>query len=104
MARKKSYKTKSEQQHLDRVALLGCCVCKNLGYPDSPAGIHHIRTGQGRGQRSSHFETLPLCATHHQTGGYCIAYHSGPKIWAKNYGTETELLIQVTSELNGDLS
>lgn len=102
MARKKSHKTKAEQQHLDRVASLGCCVYKNLGYPDSPAGIHHVRTGQGTSQRSSHFNTLPLCAAHHQTGGYGVAYHAGPEIWAKKYGTETELLIQVTSDLDGD--
>lgn len=101
MARKKHHKTKAEQQHLDRVAALGCVVCKNLGHLDSPAGIHHIRTGQGGAQRSSHFETLPLCATHHQKGGYGVAYHAGRRIWEQKYGTELQLLEQVRSELGG---
>ena len=101
MARKKHHKTKSEQQHLDRVAALCCVVCKNLGYPDSPAGIHHVRTGQGGAQRASHFETLPLCAAHHQDGGYGVAYHAGSKIWQQNYGTELDLLAQVRRELGG---
>lgn len=99
MSKKRTHKTKAETLHLDRVVGLGCIVCANLGHPDTPAGIHHIRTGQGMGQRSSHYETLPLCAAHHQTGGYGIAYHAGPESWENNYGTELELLEQVRAEV-----
>lgn len=99
MSKKRTHKTKAEKSYLDRVAALGCIVCANLGHPDSPAGIHHIRDGQGLGQRSSHFETLPLCSIHHQTGGYGVAIHAGQETWESLYGTELELLAQIRREL-----
>lgn len=93
------HKTKADQKHLDRVAAQGCIVCALLGYPDSPAGIHHVRIGQGAGQRADHFHTIPLCPLHHQTGGYGVAIHAGKKIWEEKYGTEEELLAQTLLEL-----
>ena len=56
--------TKEERKHMDKVAQLGCYVCK------SPATLHHIRNNGkgnvGMGRRSSHFEVIPLCYEHHQ--------------------------------------
>ena len=86
---------KDEKAHMTAVAALGCIVCRNLGYPDSPAAIHHTRASAGGGQRSSHYEVLPLCPTHHQTGGYGVAFHAGSECWQRKYGTEVELLEQV---------
>lgn len=80
---------------MDRVASLGCIVCLNLGYRDSPAEIHHTRAGAGGGQRSPHTETLPLCPPHHRTGGHGVAIHAGQKTWEDKYGTEANLLNQV---------
>ena len=83
--------TKAEKDHLDAVAALGCLVC------GAPANIHHLRrnpeTGQhlGMGQRASHFHVIPLCQFHHQTGGFGIAFHAGPREWERLHGTETEL-------------
>ncbi|MHB0806028.1 Ref family recombination enhancement nuclease [Stutzerimonas nitrititolerans] len=87
--------TKAESTHLSRVAALGCIVCRNLGYGESPAACHHIRAGQGMSQRASHFEVIPLCGAHHQTGGHGVAIHAGQKTWEAKYGTELELLAQV---------
>lgn len=86
---------KEEKNHLDRVQQLGCIVCRNLGHHDTPAAIHHIRAGQGLGQRASNFEVIPLCSLHHQNGGYGVAIHAGQKTWESLYGTELELLAQV---------
>lgn len=80
---------KAEREHLDRVAGLGCIVCGR------PAGIHHITTGVGMGQRASHFETIPLCPDHHQHGGHGVAIHAGKKTWEARFGTELELLEKV---------
>lgn len=91
---------KSEKDYLNRVASLGCIVCKNLGYGVTPAHVHHIRTGKGMGQRASNYETIPLCPTHHQHGGHGVAIHAGQKTWEANFGTEIELLEQVKQELN----
>ena len=75
---------KAEKAHLSAVAALGCIVCK------APACVHHIRTGQGMGQRASHFETIPLCHYHHQ--GAEGIHTIGTKRWQAKYGYERELL------------
>lgn len=99
MSKKCTHKTKAEQQHLDRVAALHCIVCRNLGYGDTPAEIHHCCSGTGTSVRASHFRTIPLCHTHHRTGGYGVAIHAGQKTWEQKYGTEADLLAQVKREL-----
>lgn len=91
--------TKDDKNWLSDVAALGCVVCRNLGYGESPAEIHHVRTGQGTAQRASNKKTLPLCTPHHRTGGYGVAIHAGQKKWEENYGTETELLEQTQREV-----
>ena len=84
---------RSESQWLDRVASLGCIVCRNEGR-HSDAQIHHLRTGRGLGQRSPHFLVIPLCPDHHQNGGVGVAYHASPKQFEALYGTELDLLAQ----------
>ncbi|ENP2850238.1 DUF968 domain-containing protein [Klebsiella pneumoniae] len=91
--------TKDDKDWLSDVAELGCIVCRNLGFGATPAEIHHIRTGQGAGQRANHKRTLPLCPAHHRTGGFGVAIHAGQKTWEGKYGTELELLDQVTTEV-----
>ena len=57
-------KLAKQPAHLNRVAGLGCLVCKG------PASIHHVRTGnQARDDR----RVVPLCAGHHQN--YPDAFH-----------------------------
>lgn len=90
---------KSDREHLQRVAELGCIVCKNEFGVYSFSEIHHIRAGQGAAQRASHKQTLPLCPPHHRTGGYGVAIHAGQKAWERSFGTECELLDQVNREL-----
>ena len=91
--------TKAERIYLSRLAERGCVVCRNLRLGETPAEIHHIRTGQGTSQRSDHYRTIPLCYTHHRTGGYGVTFHAGPRQWQKNFGTEAQLLEQVQIEL-----
>jgi hypothetical protein len=94
---------KAEREHLSRVAALGCIVCRNLNYGETPAEIHHIRTGQGVAQRADNFSSIPLCHSHHRTGGHGVAMHAGRRTWEKNFGTELELLEQVNNELGGSV-
>lgn len=91
----KKSRTREESRHLDAVAALGCIACRTLGHLDSPAEIHHIRSGQGLGQRASHAEALPLCPHHHRQGGHGEAFHAGKRTWQARFGTERELLAQV---------
>lgn len=92
-------KTKAEKLHLDRVAALGCIVCKSMGYEDTPAEIHHCSKGTGLAVRADNYHVIPLCAMHHRQGGYGVAIHAGRKTWEQRYGTESDLLAQVNAEL-----
>lgn len=83
-----------ERIHLGKVAALGCIVCMNNGYYDTPAEIHHIGNGT-MSKRASNYEAIPLCHIHHRTGGLGVAVHAGRKSFEDNYGTEQELLEQV---------
>lgn len=40
-------------------------MCRHMGYGPTPAQVHHLREGQGMGQRASAWLTVPLCDTHH---------------------------------------
>lgn len=86
--------TREESSYVERVVELGCIVCRNLGYGISPAQAHHPRRGVGMGQRSSHFDVIPLCPMHHQHGGWGVALHAGIQEFERRYGTEQELLQQ----------
>lgn len=92
---------KNDREHLAKVAAIECCVCVRLGYGESPAEIHHIRAGVGKGQRASHMDAIPLCANHHRNGGYGAAFHAGKKAFEDNFGTELELLEWVREQING---
>lgn len=83
---------KAEKEWLDRICQLGCIVCYNNGFIDSPAGPHHL---DGTMKKECHFKTIPLCGYHHQTGGYGGAFHAGRVIWETKNGTQYELLRQV---------
>lgn len=92
---------KAERSHIIRVARIGCIACKKLGHFTPEVEIHHVRMGNGIGQRSGHFDVLPLCHVHHRTGGHGVAFHAGQRTWEAEYGTEAELLDQVR-ELLGE--
>jgi hypothetical protein len=87
------------KSHLARVAALTCVVCRNEGLGKTPAQAHHINCAT-MGRKSSDFETIPLCPTHHQYSGHGqLAVHDGPERWEARYGTERELLAQTLCEL-----
>ena len=58
--------TKAEKRYMDRVAELGCVVCRLLGHGATPAQLHHVREGQGMAQRAQNWLVVPLCPDHHQ--------------------------------------
>jgi hypothetical protein len=86
--------TKTECQHLEHVTRLGCIVCFHQGQ-DTPAEVHHMRSGLGMSQRATSFRVLPLCPIHHRIGGRGIAFHAGRRTWETRFGSEEELLAQL---------
>ena len=87
----KKVATKAEREHMSKVASLGCLVCQR------PANVHHIRPiGLGIGNRSSHYETIPLCRDHH-VGSFSI--HNTKRQFEDAYGTEEQLLHKTLKEI-----
>lgn len=82
-----------------RVAELGCIVCRNLGFGETPAHVHHIKEECGAGQRQSDFLTIPLCPQHHTEGGRGVAFHAGFREFERLYGTEIDLLAMTLEAL-----
>jgi len=83
--------TIAEKKHMDRVADLGCAVCRRQGYEGTPAELHHPRAGTGAGRRASHMDVIPLCPEHHR--GKTGLHGLGTKGFVKHYGyTEADLL------------
>ena len=58
----------ASKKHMGKVAELGCILCAHMGYPDSPAEVHHPKEGvfAGAAQRASDWLTIPLCPEHHR--------------------------------------
>lgn len=84
----KNKSSASDKRYFAKVASLGCIICQR------PAEIHHVRSGNGMGQRD-HKRVIPLCHEHHRTGGHGVAFHAGKKTWQDIFGTEDDLLEKV---------
>ena len=92
--------TIAEKKHMGRVADLGCAVCRRMGYPGTPAELHHRRAGVGAARRSSNYEVIPLCPEHHR--GNTGVHGLGTKGFAKRWGfDETDLLNETLALLEG---
>lgn len=83
--------TLAEKKHMGRVAELGCSICRREGNEGTPAELHHPRGGVGMGQRSKHFDVIPLCPLHHR--GDVGIHGMGRKAFEAHHGfTELDLL------------
>ena len=85
-------KTKKEREHMDKVARLGCLICRKEGNPYSPAELHHIRdvTLVGLGQRAKNEEVIPLCVAHNMIGKE--SFNNNSRAFSKKWGSQRELL------------
>ncbi|MDY0036706.1 MAG: Ref family recombination enhancement nuclease [Zoogloea oleivorans] len=91
--------TKAEKAHMDRVAQLGCILCRRNGYHGTPAELHHPRTGTGAGRRAAHTDVIPLCPYHHRSSNEAL-HAMGRKAWERHHGiTELELLDETRKAL-----
>lgn len=90
---------KAERLHCEEVALLGCIPCAIDGIYTPNIEIHHVRAGNGMGQRD-HSRIFGCCYLHHRG---CLpgtpSIHGAKKEFESQYGTETELLTIVANML-----
>ncbi|MBD1412903.1 MULTISPECIES: Ref family recombination enhancement nuclease [Burkholderia] len=94
--------TRAEKEYLGRVAALGCAVCRRLGLGETPAIVHHQRTGQGWG-RASHYRTCPLCPPHHQHSGFGVHDMGRPQFEAMYGFSEVDLVEETRQTLSAYL-
>lgn len=95
----KRKQTAAERRYLARVAAMGCIVCSEcLGYEDTPAVVHHVHSEFGWG-RTSHYDTIPLCPTHHVAPMQSV-HGMGREEFTELFGkSEMELLELVKARL-----
>jgi hypothetical protein len=88
--------TKAEKEHYDKVARLGCILCRLVfDITDSPAEIHHIRRF---GTKRSNADVVGLCPTHHRLGN--TSFHGlGAKGFEKHYGISCQQMVDKVKEL-----
>lgn len=95
------HRTKADNAWMALIVELGCIACLVQGTPGSFAEIHHIREGQGRGQRSDHQHSLALCPAHHRGTDHprTASIHMAKRAFITQFGTEAELLERTRQEL-----
>ena len=90
-----------KNKKLDKIAELGCIVCKLYLDTYTPAEIHHIRKDMGMSMRNTDDMVLPLCPCHHRYGDGTktfsgeYGFHKRPKKFIELYGTELQLLKEI---------
>jgi hypothetical protein len=84
----------NQRKHYERLAALGCILCRSLGYKDTPTEIHHIRR---HGMKRDNAPVIGLCPEHHR--GNTGVHGLGRKAFAKRYGVTEEDLLEVTTKL-----
>lgn len=70
---------KSEREHQARLRDAGCAICARIGYPGSPASIHHVRKHGGR-RDLQEMNVIPLYPKHH------VELHANRRNYAELYG------------------
>ena len=89
--------TKTQKILYDKIARLGCSLCRHQGNEGTPAELHHIR----RGGKRSNAPVIPLCPYHHR-GANTSIHGMGRKRFEREYGITEELLFWQTLEMIGE--
>lgn len=95
------HRTKSDNEWMEAITDLGCIACLVQGTPGTFGEVHHMRAGQGRGQRSAHKKSLCLCPPHHRGTHHpdIASIHLAKRAFIEQFGTEEELFERTKQEL-----
>lgn len=86
--------TKNDKIRNNKIAELGCSLCRHQGNEGTPAELHHIRRTMPRNQSP----IIPLCTFHHR--GTSAGIHGvGRKSWEKQHQITEEQLLEQTKVL-----
>jgi hypothetical protein len=87
-----------ERAHMDRVARLGCVLCRRLGLAQAgKTDVHHLREGQGMAQRSSNWLVAGLC--HERCHQGPTGVHGDRSLLRQAKATELDLLAWTLADL-----
>jgi len=87
---------KAKNQLYAKLARLGCSLCRELGYGETPAELHHIR----RTSKRSNAPVIPLCREHHR--GNSGLHGLGRRSFEVRYGITEEYLLERSLKLIGE--
>lgn len=87
---------KAQKAHYSALARLGCILCRELQYGETPAELHHIR----RTSKRSNAPVIPLCTEHHR--GNSGIHGLGRKAFERRYGLTEEYLLEKCLTLIGE--
>lgn len=95
------HRTKGDNAWMGAIVEIGCIACLVQGTPGTIPEIHHIRAGQGRGQRSDHQKSIALCPAHHRGTHHpdIASIHMAKRAFIEQFGTEEELYERTKQEL-----
>jgi hypothetical protein len=93
--------TAAEERHMERVASVGCVICRRLWGRYSPAELHHVAEGSGL---RSNFSVVGLCSEHHDEHRAGTGFHGmGTKKFCSFFRVPGEseygLLVMVNEDL-----
>jgi len=89
--------SKTDPSTLSKIAELGCCVCRKIGYPGTPAELHFFSIKQSKNSTKRVQLVLPICAPHHR--GERGMHGLGKREFEKSYGFTIAELIEDTNNL-----
>ncbi len=95
------HRTKADNAWMAAATGIGCIACLVQGTPGTPAEIHHLREGQGRGMRAEHQKSIALCPAHHRGTDHprTPSIHMAKRAFESQFGTELELYERTRQEL-----
>ena len=80
---------------LSKIAELGCCVCRKIGYPGTPSELHIFSIKQSMNSTKRVKVLLPVCPPHHR--GETGIHGLGKRKFEQSYGFTIAELLEDTS-------
>jgi hypothetical protein len=89
--------SKTDLLTLSKIAELGCCVCRKIGYLGTPAELHIFSIKQSKNSTKRVKVVLPVCPPHHrgETGIHGLSKRN----FEKSYGFTIAELLEDTNNL-----
>jgi hypothetical protein len=89
--------SKTDPSTLSKIVELGCCVCRKIGYPGTPAELHIFSIKQSKNSTKRVEVVLTVCPPQHR--GETGIHGLGKRKFEKSYGFTISELLEDTNNL-----